>query len=79
MKSKSSWRWYINTVTDSLDIIHRPVFYLKQRNGDWTLPPSSGETPTQLGRTEGLALSIGHNWSGFLPEDGGRVVFETLS
>jgi hypothetical protein len=29
-----------------LDIIHRRFFYLKQRFGDWTLPPSSGKKYT---------------------------------
>jgi hypothetical protein len=27
-----------------LKVIHRPVFYLKQRFGDWILSPSSGGT-----------------------------------
>jgi hypothetical protein len=56
--------------------------YLKQRFGNWTLPLSSGEKPTQLGpidraspylRRYGIALSIGPNSGGVLPEDGGRV------
>jgi hypothetical protein len=27
------WRWYINITITILDIIHRLVFYLKQRSG----------------------------------------------
>jgi hypothetical protein len=41
--STSPWNygWLFVTIT-ILDIIHRPVFYLKQRLGDWILSPSSG-------------------------------------
>jgi hypothetical protein len=42
LQSISLWRWYININITILDIIHRPVFHLKQRFGDWILSPSSG-------------------------------------
>jgi hypothetical protein len=45
MSSIGFWRWYINITITILDIIHRPVFYLKQYvSGDWILYPSSGGT-----------------------------------
>jgi hypothetical protein len=30
MQSIGLWRWYINITVTILDIIHRPVFYLKR-------------------------------------------------
>jgi hypothetical protein len=39
----------LRTIIYFLDIIHRPVFYLKRRFGDCILPPSSGKTTTHLG------------------------------
>jgi hypothetical protein len=27
--SKSLWQWHINTIIDNLDIIHCPVFFIK--------------------------------------------------
>jgi hypothetical protein len=33
----------INTMFDSLDIVHYPSFYFKQSFEHWTLSPSSGE------------------------------------
>jgi hypothetical protein len=44
MLSIGLWRWYINITITILDIIHLPVFYLKQRFGDWIRSPSSGWT-----------------------------------
>jgi hypothetical protein len=35
----------MNTITDFLGIIHRPVYDWKKRLWGWTLPPSSGEKP----------------------------------
>jgi hypothetical protein len=32
------------TVTEFLDIIHLPVYYLKQCFGDWIVSPSSGKS-----------------------------------
>jgi hypothetical protein len=32
-----------NAIIVVLDIVHCPVFYLKQRVGDWILSPSSGK------------------------------------
>jgi hypothetical protein len=29
MRPEGLWRWYINITITILDIIHRPVFYLK--------------------------------------------------
>jgi hypothetical protein len=34
-------------MNDFMDIIRSPVFYLKERFGDWTLFPSSGKKPFQ--------------------------------
>jgi hypothetical protein len=43
-------RWHINTTITILDIIHRPVFYLKTRRiGDCILPP-----PTQMDQKKQL-------------------------
>jgi hypothetical protein len=36
------------TVLNVLDYYPLSCFYLKQRFRDWTLPPSSGEKPTNL-------------------------------
>jgi hypothetical protein len=63
--SKSLCWWYINIITDLLDIIHHHVFYLKECFGDWTLS-------LPLWRQE-LALWIGPNWVGFLPKGRDRV------
>jgi hypothetical protein len=38
------WWWYINTNIMFLDIMHRPVYFSKQRFGAWILSPSSGGT-----------------------------------
>jgi hypothetical protein len=32
----------LDTIIAFMDIIHHPVFYLKQNFGDWILSPSSG-------------------------------------
>jgi hypothetical protein len=45
---KSSWRWYINTITDFL-ILSIVLSLFKKRLGDWTPPLSSGKKTTQLG------------------------------
>jgi hypothetical protein len=47
-------KWYcfsmeIYTVLDVLDYYPSSCFYLKQRFGDWTLPPSSGKETYSLG------------------------------
>jgi hypothetical protein len=44
MLSADLWRLYIIISITILDIIHSPVFYLKQCFGDWILSPSSGGT-----------------------------------
>jgi hypothetical protein len=49
MLSIGLWRWYINIIITILDIVHRPVFYLKGttfRNMD--LFPPSGEGKERL-------------------------------
>jgi hypothetical protein len=44
MRSIGLWRWYINITITTLDIIHRPVFYLEQWFGHCILSPFSGGT-----------------------------------
>jgi hypothetical protein len=51
-----------------LEIIHRPVSYLKQRFGDWILSSStrSGKKPYSDGpNRKELALSTGPTWTGY--------------
>jgi hypothetical protein len=68
MLSIGLWRWYINTYVTFLDIIHHPVFYLKQHVSETRLclQVESGqldsiniESIRLLDRRQGLALSIG--------------------
>jgi hypothetical protein len=77
IRSKSSWRWCINTLTDFLDFIHQPLFkttFCLELLGFWILSivqnvsktgfMSSGEggkTPTQLGPLEWANLN---DWTG---------------
>jgi hypothetical protein len=70
-KSIGLWRWYINITITILDIILRPVFYLKQCFGDWFLYPSGV-------RRRGLYLSTGPNWVGSTWRRGQNPVSETL-
>jgi hypothetical protein len=55
MLSVGSWRWYTNITITILDIIHRPVFYLKLNSTLWFLP---------LGVASCCALS---NWFLMMP------------
>jgi hypothetical protein len=58
VRSIGLWRWYINITITILNIIHRPVFYLKTWCfGDWILFPSSGG-PIQIGPTERDSLCL---------------------
>lgn len=36
--SKSLWQYYINAITEFLDTIHRPAFYVKQNVGNDFVP-----------------------------------------
>jgi hypothetical protein len=44
IRSKSLWRWYINTIIDFLDIIYRPVFSFKNDVSETTLSSSWGKS-----------------------------------
>jgi hypothetical protein len=51
------WRWYINITIAILDIIHRPVFYLKHdvsESGFWILQVE----PTQMGPIGRVSLCV---------------------
>jgi hypothetical protein len=67
IKSKSLWRWYINTIIVFLDIVYCPVsFYLKQRFGDCILSPSSGRNLFSWNQSmELVPISGGPDWVGF--------------
>jgi hypothetical protein len=41
------------------DVIHRPVFYLKQRFGDWSLSPSTGKNLLSWAKLTELVLISG--------------------
>jgi hypothetical protein len=82
IRSKSLWRWYINTIIEFLDIIHHPVFLFKtQCFRDWILSPSSGKSLLSLAQSSELVLDpeIGTtpiDWAQLgrlLPEDGDRI------
>jgi hypothetical protein len=49
IRSNRLWRWYINTITVFLDIIHRPVFYLKHKVSETGFCLRLQVIPTQLG------------------------------
>jgi hypothetical protein len=50
-------RWYINITITILDIIHRPVFYLKTHLGTGLCLPSQMEA-TQVGHIETTSLCL---------------------
>jgi hypothetical protein len=58
--SRSLWQWYINAIIGVLYIIHRPVFDLKHCFGDWTPPPSSGESLLSWAHLVELVPISGH-------------------
>jgi hypothetical protein len=49
MLSIGLWKWYINVTNNILDIIHRPVCYLKQDVSETGLCPGLQVEATQLG------------------------------
>jgi hypothetical protein len=58
--AENSTKPFNSSVIEFLDIIHRPVFYLKQRSGDWILPPSSGKQLRSLAQSTELVPISGH-------------------
>jgi hypothetical protein len=63
-RSIGLWRWYINTTITILDIIHRPIFYLKHVSETGFCLLLSWAQSTELVPLSGLAMSIGPNWVG---------------
>jgi hypothetical protein len=51
-------RWYINVTITILDIIHRPVFYLKQNVSVTGFFFRLQMEPTQLGPIDAVSLSL---------------------
>jgi hypothetical protein len=59
MLSTGLWRWYINVTTTILDIINRPIFYLKLNVSETGFCLRLGVSPIQLDPIElDLAVSI---------------------
>jgi hypothetical protein len=58
MLSIGLWRWYINVIITILDIIHRPVFYLKLDSAVWVCPYLKGNTLRLSHGPNRLMLSI---------------------
>jgi hypothetical protein len=54
------WRWYINIIITILDIIHRPVFYLKHNVWETGFCPCLQVEPNQTGTIDrgGLCLRM---------------------
>jgi hypothetical protein len=59
MLSIGLWRWYINITVTILDIIHRPVFYLKLNSTLQVCPYLTGNTLRLRYEPNRLMLSIG--------------------
>jgi hypothetical protein len=74
------WRWYIDITITILDIIHRPVFYLKHDVSETGLCLRIQVEPTQLDsvRRQRLVLSVGPNGVGSKWTRGQNPVSETL-
>jgi hypothetical protein len=53
------WRWYINVTITIMDIIHRPVFYLKLNSTLQVCPYLTGNTLRLRYEPDRLMLSIG--------------------
>jgi hypothetical protein len=66
MLSTGLWRWYINITITILDIIHRPVFYLKYDISETGICLRLQVEPTQLGPIDGASFCVP-------PEDGDRI------
>jgi hypothetical protein len=62
MLSIGLWRWYINITITILDIIHRPVFYLKYDVSETGFCLRLQKEPTRMGPIDiaGLSLDAGH-------------------
>jgi hypothetical protein len=56
MLSIGSWRWHIDIIITILDIIHRPVFYLKHNVSDTGLCLRLQVEHTQLSQIDGISL-----------------------
>jgi hypothetical protein len=59
IRSAGLWRGYINTTITILDIIHRPVFYLKLNSTLWVCPYLTRTTLRLRYEPNRLILSIG--------------------
>jgi hypothetical protein len=59
IRSIGLWRWYINVTITILDIIHRPVFYLKLNSTLYVCPYLTGNTLRLRYESNRLMLSIG--------------------
>jgi hypothetical protein len=63
MPSTGLWRWYINITITILDIIHRPVFYLKDNVSETGFSFRPQVEPTNLGPKDGATLRLhALNW-----------------
>jgi hypothetical protein len=62
MLSVGLWRWYVNITITILDIIHRPVFYLKLNSTLYVCPYLTGNTLRLRNESNRLMLSIGLWW-----------------
>jgi hypothetical protein len=58
MLSIGLWRLYINITIIILDIIHRPVFYLKQDISETTFCPRPQTEPSNLGQINRASLCL---------------------
>jgi hypothetical protein len=58
MLSIGLWRWYINITITILDIIHRPVFYLKRNVSEIGFYSRLQVEPTQVGPMEMDSLCL---------------------
>jgi hypothetical protein len=59
MPSIGLWRWYINISITILDIMHRPVFYLKLNSSLYVCPYLTGNTLRLRYEPNNLMVSIG--------------------
>jgi hypothetical protein len=85
MLSIGLWRWYINITITIVDIIHRPVFYLKRSSTLQVCPYLTGNTlrlryePKQVNAIYRFVMMVHwYNWaqvSRLLLEGGDRIQF----
>jgi hypothetical protein len=59
MLSIGLWRWYVNMTITILDIMHRPVFYLKLNSTLYVCPYHTRNTLRLRYEPNRLMLSIG--------------------